>query len=135
MISTALNPPETTIPENLPVRQRGVIQLKLNSTLSILNFLKSTLTIVSTILRSVQTFSKITTVLLLTELLMCVQKIVQNSSSTLISYSCSDMSVLKGIMSEADIVFLGVLSETRPTLIHSLPSSMMISYFLLYIIL
>jgi hypothetical protein len=45
-------PPNTTIPENLPVNYKGVIQLKPNSNFSILNFLNNTFTTASTIRRS-----------------------------------------------------------------------------------
>ncbi len=41
------------MPENLPVKYKGVIQLKLNYNFSILNFLNNTFATASTIRRSV----------------------------------------------------------------------------------
>ena len=62
MTYTQLAPPEITIPEYLPVRYKGVTQLRANYIFSIFNFLNIILAIDYKTRLSVYTFSRITTV-------------------------------------------------------------------------
>ena len=76
MISMLVAPAETTRPEYLPVKYKGVTQLKASSIFYIFNFLNNILAIIYKILRSVYTFSRIITVLPLQEQFMYEKKIL-----------------------------------------------------------